>query len=166
MKRKKRINQTIINSMLGVAVMASGLGISSYAHADTGISNNITNRPAHTRTFRSMAPRVFGRVTAINGTTITLVGSTHISGENHKDSTSTTIAVAPTEITYTIDASSAKVMKNFASATATLTDISVNDKIMVEGTITGSNVLAATIFDGKFSAGHGKIVKNRHHHMH
>ncbi len=73
-----------------------------------------------------MKPGVMGKVTAISGTTLTLSGSA----------------------TFTVNASSAVVMKN--NATSTLSAITIGDNVFVEGTVTGTNVVATTIHDGAF----------------
>ena len=80
-----------------------------------------------------MGRGVFGVVASVSGTTITLnalqrVGST----------TATT--------TFTVDASKATVRKN--NATSTVSAILVGDKIVVQGTVTGTSVVAKAIFDG------------------
>jgi hypothetical protein len=80
-----------------------------------------------------MAPGVVGTVSAISGTTITLTGRTGFGS-----TTATT--------TYTVDASSATVLKN--NATSTVSSIAVGDRIFVQGTVSGSSVTAKTIFDG------------------
>lgn len=74
-------------------------------------------------------PGVFGAITAINGSTITVSGMSK---------TGTT--------TYTVDASSATVTK--AGATSTVSSLAVGDKIAVQGTVTGTSVVATEIMDG------------------
>jgi Domain of unknown function (DUF5666) len=70
-----------------------------------------------------------GKVTAINGTTITMQEGP-----------------ANNLVTYTVDASSATVMKD--GVASTVSAIAVGDKIMVKGTVTGTNVVATSIADG------------------
>jgi len=84
-------------------------------------------------------PGVFGLVTAVNGNTIT-VGS-HGFG-----------ATAATT-TYTVNAANATVLKN--NATSTVSAIAVGDRIVVQGTVTGTNVVATTIRDGVMAYGRG-----------
>jgi hypothetical protein len=74
-----------------------------------------------------------GTVSAISGTTLTVTGS-----QGFSSSTSST--------TYTVDASNATVNKN--GQTSTVSAIAVGDTVMVQGTISGSNVTAKTIRDG------------------
>ena len=83
-------------------------------------------------------PGVFGTVASINGSTIT-VTSKPFAGPR---ATST----PPTATTYTVDASNATVMKN--GATSAVSSIAVGDTVMIEGTVSGTNVAAKMIRDG------------------
>ena len=76
---------------------------------------------------------ISGKVASINGTTITVTGKSRANG-------------AAVTTTYTVNASSATIIKN--GATATVSAISVGDTIIVQGTISGTNVAAKTIRDG------------------
>jgi hypothetical protein len=88
-----------------------------------------------------MAPGVFGKVTAISGDTLTINGRA-------PGSTATT--------TYTVDATNARILmggmygdKMGSSTQAmSLSDIKVNDGVLVTGTVTGTNITAKTIVDG------------------
>ncbi len=75
---------------------------------------------------------VTGTVSSISGTTIMVAGKTRPNG-----------AAATT---YTVDASSATVIKN--GQTSAVSNIAVGDTVMVQGTITGTNVAAKNIRDG------------------
>ncbi len=77
-------------------------------------------------------PRIVGTVTAISGTTLTLTSN------NLSNNTSTT---------YSIDASNAKVEMN--GSVSSTSNIKVGDMIWVEGTISGTNVVATEIKDQK-----------------
>jgi len=79
----------------------------------------------------SSTPVVFGIVEAVNDSYVTI---------------SSVLRGATT--TYTIDASAAKIIKS-GSATTTISDIVVGDKILVKGNISGTNVSAETITDNK-----------------
>ena len=78
-------------------------------------------------------PALFGTVTAINGTTLTVTGK-----ENPRQSTA--------EGTYSVDASNAKVTKDHADAT--VSSIAAGDMVMVAGTVNGTTVTATMIHDG------------------
>lgn len=84
-----------------------------------------------------MRPGIFGTVTAVNGNTITI---------SSKIPQKTGSTVNATTTTYTVDASNAKITKN--NTTGTISSIAVNDIIIVEGTISGTNVTATAIRDG------------------
>ncbi len=75
-----------------------------------------------------------GVVTGINGTTITIQEEADESG-----------------LVYTIDASVATVTKD--GSTGKLSDINIGDKIFVKGTVSGTNVTATSIADGRSHGG-------------
>jgi hypothetical protein len=83
-----------------------------------------------------MPPGVFGTVSAVSGTTLTVTAMTRPS----PNASSTPGAV------YTVDASNAQVFKNGTSSA--VTDIATGDKVMVQGTVSGTNVTATVIRDG------------------
>lgn len=76
-------------------------------------------------------PGTIGRVTAVSGTTLT------VSVKKWKDNAS---------IVYTVDASSATVEK--AGTASTLSSVAVGDNVIIEGTITGTSIVATKIHDG------------------
>jgi hypothetical protein len=78
------------------------------------------------------APGVFGTVSAINGSTLTL---------NSKG-----FGPNATATTYTVDATNATVTKN--GAASSLSNISMGDSISVQGTVSGTSVTATSIRDG------------------
>lgn len=84
-----------------------------------------------------MAPGVFGTVSAINGTTLTVT-----SNKMMRPNATTT----PATTVYTVDGSSAKVLKNGTSSV--FSAIATGDMVMVQGTVTGTNVAATVIRDG------------------
>src|SRR6185295_12510119 len=77
-----------------------------------------------------------GTITAINGNTISMQEEADEGGA-----------------VYSVDATNAGITNN--GATATIADLKVGDKIMVEGTVTGTNVVATKIMDGKMGHGFG-----------
>ena len=76
---------------------------------------------------------VFGTVSAVNGTSLTITSKAGPNG-------------TPAAATYTVDASSATVTK--AAAASSVSAIAVGDTLMVQGTVTGTSVVAKTIRDG------------------
>ncbi len=87
----------------------------------------------------SRMPGVFGTVSAINGTTLTVTSKGF--GQN------------ATATTYTVDASNATVSK--AGASSSVSAIAVGDTVMVQGTVSGDSVTATSIRDGAMPGGPG-----------
>ncbi len=85
-------------------------------------------------THNGMMPGIAGNVTAISGTTLTVTRKTR------PNATSTAATV------YTVDASNARVVKD--GATSTVASIATGDMVMVQGTVTGTDVAATVIRDG------------------
>jgi len=83
---------------------------------------------------------VAGTVTAVSGSTITLTSRTPLG----KPSATSATSVATT--VYTVDASKATVTK--AGTVSTVSAIAVGDQLLVQGTVTGTNIMATTIHDG------------------
>ena len=86
---------------------------------------------------------VFGQVTAINGTSITITDS--------RNST-----------TYIVDVSNATVTKN--GAASSVSNIAVGDTIVVQGATSGDSVTATSIMDGfgghgTYTGGHGSSTR-------
>ena len=90
-----------------------------------------------------MMPGVFGTVSAISGTTLTITSK----GFGPAASASATVK------TYTVDASNATVMKD--NATSTLGSVSVGDMVAAQGTVSGTSVTATVIRDGFVPCGMG-----------
>ena len=127
------------------AVIASvGLGFAGITSAQTAPAAAATGT-AHMRGMGRMRPAAVGKVSAISGTKIT------VSSTNPKDNTVTT---------HVVDASSATVEKGSAGVTpaaATLTDIAVGDTVMVQGTTSGTSIIATKIVDGVMGRGMGMM---------
>jgi hypothetical protein len=77
-----------------------------------------------------------GNITAINGTSITMAEEANEGGAS-----------------YTVDASKATVTNN--GATASFSDLKVGDKIFVQGTTSGTNVVATSVSLGHPGGGFG-----------
>lgn len=89
---------------------------------------------------------VFGKVTSVNGTTLTVVSMNrmHVGPPNTAVPTVTSTAASTT--VYTVNASDATVTKNGASST--ISNVLTGDTVFVKGTINGTNVTASAIIDG------------------
>lgn len=75
-------------------------------------------------------PVIEGKVSAISGATLTLTNNSNVQ--------------------YTVDASSAKIVQG--QSTSTLSAIAVGDTVIVQGTVNGSSVTASTVIDHKLPA--------------
>ena len=122
MKNTSTIYMTAIAGMVSLFLLASATVVAAAAGPMQGRGMQWEGR----------APGIMGMVSAKDGTTLT-VESRGLGREN-----ATT--------TYTVDASSATVFKN--AATSSLENVSVGDRIVVAGTISGTSVTATTIHDG------------------
>ena len=91
-----------------------------------------------------MTPGVFGTVSSVNGTMIT------VDSRGFGTNKATT--------TYSVDAGSAVIMKN--NATSTLSSVAVGDRIFAQGKVSGTSVAATTIRDGVMR-GNGQNPMNR-----
>lgn len=89
-------------------------------------------------------PAIVGIVASISGTGNTLT----VNSKNWQRSGTTT---PTTSTTYTVDATNATVTK--AGASSSVSAIAVGDQVMIKGTVTGTNVVAIAINDGKGKVG-------------
>ena len=103
----------------------------------TGSSTSMMNRWRNGTSTNSMPPGVFGTVSAVNGTTIS------VASRGFAQNTATT--------TYSVDASNATIYKN--NATSTISSILVGDRVFAQGTVSGTNVTAKTVRDGMMMGG-------------
>src|ERR1035437_5084607 len=146
--------KNIISVTTGIAIAAS-MALAIPAFAETNASSSQTKggwngqgysqlSPGHTtgqdganRGQGTMGPGVAGIVTDVN-----VNGNINIITINGRQSFGST---TPT-VSYTINATNATVRKG--NATTTVSSIAVGDMIAVQGTVTNTNVIATTIFDG------------------
>jgi hypothetical protein len=130
-------------SALSIALFSGATVASANTNLDTNVRVGLFGEKENTRDYREKegvrSPRflgVFGTVTAINGTTITLSGK-----QNGPQGTTT--------LSYVVDASNTKVYKN-KNNVILVSDIKMGDRLFVEGTINGTTVIATSIFDSQF----------------
>lgn len=125
MKQKKlsRNKTAILAGTLAISAMLSG---SAFAAEDsTSSQNSVHSFIKHMKgALGQTAPTAFGKITAITGTSITIVGKSNT--------------------TYSVDATNAKITKGKNTA-ATLSDLAVGNMIVVEGTLNGTTVSATAI---------------------
>ena len=142
-------------SKTSLAALALGsVALGSVALAGTALAASITPPPGvqseQGEGMRAgiggfMRPVVVGTVSTMNGTTLT------VSAKSFQRPA--TPGTAPTALatTYTVDASAATVTK--AGAASTVSAIAVGDTVMIQGTVTGTNVVATKINDGVMGRG-------------
>ena len=98
-----------------------------------------------------MMPGIFGTVSAVdvNGDvdTITVTSMTRPPHAMPMQA-SAAPTVATTSIVYTVDATNAKIYKGGATSTVSVSSIAQGDTVMVQGTVSGTNVIATVIRDG------------------
>lgn len=116
-----------------LAILISVVALSAILVAGAAFAQSSPPSGGYGRSGSGGFSGVFGKVTAISGTTITITDS--------RNST-----------TYTVDASNATVTKN--GAASSISSIVVGDTIVVQGTTSGDSVTATSIMDG-FGGGHG-----------
>jgi len=96
-----------------------------------------------------MAPGVFGTVSAVNGNTVTVTATARPARPMPEQaSTSVTMQTVVAGTVYTVDATNAKIYKGSATTTVSISAIATGDTVMVQGTVSGTNVTATVIRDG------------------
>lgn len=131
--KNKNMNKKYI-SFLIVSLLATGIlvAVPAFAQTGQGVGRGVMGRGGQ----RNGMMGVVGTVATVNGTTLTVTSK----GRPVVNSTTATTT------TYTVDASNATVTKN--NATSSVSNIAVGDEVLVQGTVTGTNVVAKTIRDG------------------
>lgn len=112
----------------GATVQATGPAITIGGQANANAGVGAMAKKPHVRAYP-------GVVTAVSGNSITMT-----SGNS----------------TYTVDASSAKIVRRFGAA-MTVADVQVNDKLVVRGTLDGASISAKTIRDDSLQAKNGRF---------
>ncbi|MEI6041991.1 MAG: hypothetical protein WCQ00_00255 [bacterium] len=149
-----------------ISLVTSSLAlVASMMIASSSSADSITNTRPQGMTGRGVAPYgvnknavrpvAMGAVTSINGSTITIAGRQVSFSERSSSSTPSSAVV-----TYTVDATNAVVTKGNASST--VSSIVVGDNIVVMGTVSGTNIVATTIFNSVRGPanGQGKELQN------
>ena len=113
-----------------VAVVAMGLPALAETNSNTQGSQSSPQKMMNKENRSGMRPAVVGKVTAVNGNSITV---------------DTYLGRASTTTSYVVDATNATVKKN--NATSSVSNITVGDLILVQGTVSGTNVVATNIRD-------------------
>jgi hypothetical protein len=142
----------VSSSVIAGAVMAFAMAVPAFASADTVTQGN---PPGNMMGFHGgmgmnggehgvteIHPATVGKVTAIDGTSITV---TSIARQGFGPAASSTSATQQSTV-FTVDASNATVLKG--NATSSVSVIAVGDIVVVEGTTSGTSITATTIRDG------------------
>jgi len=126
-----------------VAITTLATAIPAFADNTTTTSPNNGVRRGGMFNFNNaggVKPIVFGTVSEVSGNTITVSGKQGFS----KTATATT---------YTVDATNATIRKN--NTAGTVASILVGDTVMIQGTASGTNVVATVINDGVMNGNRG-----------
>jgi hypothetical protein len=129
---KNKISRSLIalSTLVGLALSGSAFAATTQkSQGQRGMPPQGQFQEGGFRGDMKQMPGIFGTVSAINGTNITLI-----------DKGFGTSSVSKT---YTVDASNATVEKD--RATSTFSSISVGNTIMVQGTVSGTSVIATKI---------------------
>jgi len=114
-------------SMMGTRIQGRGVG-APVGSMRTQVESQIENQ-----SLGLVKPAVTGLVTAVSGNTVTING--------HQGYSTTTATVV-----YTVDATNATVRKG--NATSSVSNIAIGDRVAVQGTVSGTSVVATSIIDG------------------
>ena len=148
MKERYNLTRTtalILTSTTVVSMLA--LGGTAFADTTAGTGANVSAGVHFGHGMggpgRSRIPGVFGTVSAINGTTLTVTSKM---GGNDGDNGNNASAT-----TYTVNAANATIIKG--NATSSLSAIAIGDTVMVQGAVSGTSITATAIRDGVMRGG-------------
>jgi hypothetical protein len=92
---------------------------------------------------------IFGTVSAVNGDTLTVTSHAYARPPHPMpEQPATNMPMIQATTTYTVDATNAKIYKGSATTTVSVSDIAVNDTVVVQGTVSGTSITATVIRDG------------------
>ena len=126
-------NTALVSAAVSIALSAISVGTAS---AQTLPQPALGHQwgVSHMHQMHKQQPGIFGTVTAISGTTITVESKGLRNGSQAAGTT------------YTVDASTATIEKS--GSTSSLSSISVGDSIAIRGAVSGTSVSATAIMDG------------------
>lgn len=128
MKNKKYLSLVIATAVAGSFAFAAPLFASDDLNIKAGISENM------------MDSNIVAKVSGISGNTLTVV-SQQGSDENANQS----------PVTYTVNIANARLVRGNTAIAAS--NIAVGDTVIIQGTVTGTNVVATVVRDGKIGNG-------------
>ena len=121
--------QKYLSLSLVLASLFGLVAISPVLAATTNGQGNSQENQGRAPKAVMMKPAINGVVTAVSGNTITVTSKRGLGMMGRGERASTT----PKTVTYTVDATNAKVVKN--NATSTVSAIAVGDNLLVQGTV-------------------------------
>jgi hypothetical protein len=144
----------IINTISWIAAIGVAASLAMIMPAFAQTEPSVQNGGAWTAAEHGGArgevnPGVFGTVSSISGDTLTVTvaaQSTRPMPEHASTSVSTPTIASGT--VYTVDATNAKIYKGNATTTVSISGIATGDTVMVQGTVSGTNIIATIIRDG------------------
>jgi hypothetical protein len=130
------VSSIAVGDMVIVQGTVSGTNVTATVIRDAVVAGGFMGRrPNNASGAMSNAMVVRGTIASISGTTLTVTGA-----QGFMKSSTTA------QTTYIVDASTATVTKN--GQTTSVSNIAVGDVVNIQGTISGTNVVAKTIRDG------------------
>lgn len=94
-------------------------------------------------------PAILGAVDSVNGTTLTVTAKMMMRPMPMMPATSAAPApAAGPAMVYTVDASNAQIYKGNSTSTVSISSIATGDIVVIQGTVSGSNITATVIRDG------------------
>lgn len=121
---------------MGVTSIWHGM-LGSHAPVNNGQYGIGYQQSAQNRPVNPNGSSMIGTVSSINGTTIV------IQAMQRPNPTSTTTAT----VDYTVDASGARIIKAGSTTTASVSNISIGDRVIAQGTIDGNKITAKLVID-------------------
>jgi len=141
---------------IGLVLAIIGLGLITAPALAATTSTNTPRYAGHGTGPRGVGqeikPTIVGTVSSISGNSIIVTGRQGFAFGQRNKSTSTQPVAS---ITYTVDTSGATVMKS--NATSSVSSIVVGDTILVQGTVSGTNITATLIRDGIMNNGQSRM---------
>ena len=125
--------------------ISAGLTIASLAMAPSAFANDTT-----TNTTNTTPSRLENRLANLENKNQTVLTITGINGN-------TITGTDKTGTTFTVDASSAKIVRRFQGS-ATISELAVNNKISIKGTVTSNSIVATSIRDLSLQTKNGNLT--------
>ena len=138
-KSNRRIYISLILAGAAMPFIMAGVALAATVPSSSASSAQHSRMGGFTHgTFTGQRPVAFGKVTAVSGTTLTVLDS-------------------KTSVSYTVDVSSAKITEGFGTGAQSIgyTSVKVGDEVVIMGTVSGDAVTATSVFDGVEAHGHG-----------